>query len=49
MGKRKKKDIYFFFCIFLVEILISKADGEDFGAEGEENPGGSVFLGGILV
>ena len=23
--------------------------GGDFGAEGEENPGGSIFLGGVLV
>ena len=29
--------------------VISKANGGDFGAEGEENPGGSVCLGGVLV
>ena len=29
--------------------MIAKVDGGDFDAEGEENPGGSVFLGGVLV
>ena len=29
--------------------VISKAGGGDFDAEGEENPGGLVFLGGVLV
>ena len=29
--------------------VISKANGGDFGAEGEENLGGFVCLGGVLV
>ena len=29
--------------------VISKDDGGDFGAKGEENQGGSVCLGGVLV
>ena len=29
--------------------MISKVDGGDFGAEGEENPRGIVCLGGVLV
>ena len=29
--------------------VISKADRGDFDAEGEENPGGLVCLGGVLV
>ena len=29
--------------------VISKSDGGDFGVEGEENPGGSIFLGGVLL
>ena len=29
--------------------VIYKADGGDFGSEGEENLGGLVFLGGVLV
>ena len=29
--------------------MISKADEGDFGAEGEDNLGGSVCLGGVLV
>ena len=33
----------------IMEGVISKANGGDFGTEWEVNPGGSVCLGGVLV